>query len=271
MIYKYHDIVFFLNDAIHFYTSKDNKSLRDLSEELKIASGLLSMVLNRKRNLTSRILKKTMIQLEYNEAEIKFAEQLRTIKLSETDAERKSALIKINKIKKYRVLNANESELYKYLSHWYYVAIKEMSDLPDFNENTEWIQKRLAYKVSKKEVEKAFKFLKSNNILVYENNKLISSEKHMNCEDGIFKLSLGSFHKQIFELAAMAIDTVPRDKRKILGHTLTLDKKNAEQMNQILSEAFEKIKNLRSDPAATEDVYHIELISIPITQKLEIQ
>ena len=68
----------------------------------------------------------------------------------------------------------------------------------------------------------------------------------------------------------MAIDTIPRDKRKILGHTVTVDKNSIEQMNNILSEAFEKIKNLNTDPGATEEVYHVELISIPITKKLEL-
>ena len=211
-----------------------------------------------------------MKQLDYNKAEIKFALDLQTIGISEIDLERKKALNNINKIKKYRVLNASESELYKYLSHWYYVAIKEMTDLPDFQEGPEWIQKRLAYKVSQKEVESALKFLKEANILIYKNEKLVASEKNMKCEEGIFKLSLGSFHKQIFELASFAIDTVPREKRKILGHTITLDKNGVEQMNIILNETFEKIKNLSSNSKTMEDVYHVELIAIPMTKKQEL-
>lgn len=269
VIYKYHDVIFFLKEAIRYYTAKENKSLRDLSKELKVASGLLSMVLNRKRNLTQGMLSKVMKYIGYNKAEIQFASELRIIGTSEKHLERKNALNKINKIKKYRVLNANESELYKYLSHWYYVGIKEMSELPDFCENTGWIQSRLAYPVSKKEIESALKFLKSNNILIYKDEKLVASEKNMNCEEGIFKLSLGSFHKQVLDLTAEAIDTVPREKRKILGHTFTLDMNCAEQVNFILNEAFEKIKNLTSDPTKIEDVYHVELISIPITKKLE--
>lgn len=269
LIYKYHDVVMFLKEAIDFYKYKEEKSLRDLAKEMKIASGLLPMVLSRKRNLTEELLKKIMKNLDYNKPEIEFAQHLRTIGFSEDYLDRKNSLNKINKIKKYRQLNANESEFYKYLSQWYFVAIKEMSDLPDFSEDVEWIQARLAYKVTQKEIETALKFLKANKILIYKNKKLVASQKDMNCEEGIFKLSLGAFHKQILELAGTAIDTVPRDKRKILGHTLTVDKKNIEQINDILIEAFEKIKKLNSDPAVAEEVYHVEFISIPVTRKVE--
>ena len=118
LIYKYHDIVLFLKEAIYFFKYKEGKSLRDLSKELKIASGLLSMILNKKRNLTEEILHKIMKNLGYNKAETEFATHLRTIGFSEDHPERKNALNKINKIKKYRQLNANESEFYKYLSQW---------------------------------------------------------------------------------------------------------------------------------------------------------
>ena len=269
MIYRYHDIVLFLKEAISFYNNKEDKSLRDLSHELKIANGLLPMVLNKKRNLTNELLSKIMKHLDYNKTEIEFASQLRIIGYSENYTDRKNALYKINKIKKYRQINLNEFEFYKYLSQWYFVAIKEMTDLPDFNESPDWIQQRLAYKVSKKEIEKALKFLINNSILIYKNEKLIASQKNMNCEEGIFKLSLGGFHKQILSLAGTAIDTVPREKRRILGHTLGVDKANIEQMNSILNEAFEKIKNLTSDPNAIEEVYHVEFIAIPVTNKTE--
>ncbi len=266
-IYKYNDIVVFLNDVFIFFKNKDHKSLRDYAKELKMATGMLPMILNRKRIPTEELLKKIMKKFEYHKNEIDFAKNLRLVGYSEKYTERKQAIYKINKNKKYRDLNKNEYELYKYLSKWYFVAIKEMVELSDFKEDANWIRERLAYKVGLKEVELALVFLKKNNILIYENDKLKPTQKNINCEEGIFKLTLGGFHKQIFELAAEAIDSVPREKRKILGHTLKVGKNNLEQINSILTEAHDKIKNLNSNSTDDEDVYHIELISIPITKK----
>lgn len=267
-IYKYNDVIVFLNDVFLFFKNKENKSLRDFSKEMKIAAGMVPMILNRKRVPTVEMLKKIMKKFNYNKNEINFALNLRLVGYSEDYSERKQAIYRINKNKRYRESNKNEYEIYKYLSKWYYVAIKEMTDLSDFQEDAAWIQKRLAYQVGLKEVQQAVVFLKKMNILVYENNKLVAANKNMNCEEGIFKLTLGGFHKQILDLAAEAIDTVPRERRRILGHTFKVDKENIDQLNEILTEAYEKIKKLNSKNT-NEEVYHVELVSIPVTQKTE--
>lgn len=268
-IYKYNDIIIFLNDLFVFLKTKDKKSLRDIAKELKVASGLLPMVLNRKRNLTETVLKSILKRYKYNKKEIEFAVNLRTIGYSSKFEEKKSSINKINKLKNYRDFNQKEFELYKYLSEWYFVAIKEMTELQDFQEDVEWIQKRLAYNLNQKEIEKALKFLKKQNILVYKNNKLTAAQKDMQCEEGIYKLSLGGFHKQILNLAANAIDSIDRDKRRLLGHTLKINNKQIDQVHGILNEAFEKLKKISSTSELDEDVYHIELISIPITKKVK--
>ena len=101
-IYKYNDIIVFLNDVLVFFKDKDKKSLRDLSTELKIANGLLSMILNRKRNLTEELLLKLLEKFSYNKNEVQFAENLRIISFSQNYQNRKMAIAKINKLKSYR-------------------------------------------------------------------------------------------------------------------------------------------------------------------------
>lgn len=267
-IYKYNDTVVFLNDLFSFYKEKENKSLRDFAKDLKIAIGLLPMILSRKRNITGELLKKIMKNFSYSKHHLSFAENLRLIGFSQNYEERKQAIYQINKIKSYREFNKNEFEIYKYLSHWYFVAIKEMTELADFREDPEWIQKRLAYAVSRKEVEETLEFLKRTKILIYESNRLVAAKKEMNCEEGIFKLTLGGFHKQILHLAAQAIDEVDRDKRRILGHTLKIDESQVEEVHTILADAFEKIKTLESNTKKDGNVYHVELVSIPLTKKV---
>ena len=266
-IYKYNDTVVFLKDLFNFLKAKENKSLRDFADELKIATGLMPMILSRKRNLTNKLLKKIMKKFKYNKAEAGFAENLRIIGFSQKYEQRKKAIYQINKLKSYREQNKSEFEIYKYLSHWYYVAIKEMSELSDFTEEPAWIQKRLAYAVSRKEIEAALVFLKRTKILVYQKQRLVSSNKIMNCEEGIFKLTLGGFHKQILQLAGQSIDEVDRDKRRILGQTLKVDKNQLAIIHALLADTFEKIKAMTAQTNENEDVYHIELVSIPLTKK----
>lgn len=268
-IYKYNDIIIFLNDLFDFFKNKENKSLRSVAAELKIANGLLPMILNRKRNLTEKVLEKVLNHFNYNKSDIQFAKNLRVIGFSQNYKERKKSITEINKLKNYRSFNKNEFEMYKYLSNWCYVAIKEMTELGDFKEDVGWIQNRLAHAVNQKQIVKALEFLKENKVLIYRNKKLVAANKTMNCEEGIYKLTLGGFHKQIMALAADSIDTIERDKRRILGHTLTINENQISEIHDILAEAFEKIKKINSTEKDDNEVYHVELISIPITKKVK--
>lgn len=268
-IFKYSDIIVFLTDVMEFYKRVQKKSLRDISEDLQFSSGFLPLILSRKRTLNEDVLEKILGHFKFNAKEIAFAKSLRVVGFSEDASERDAALKAIGKFKAYRESNQSEFEIYKYLSHWYYVAIKEMTELNDFKEDSKWIQDRLCYKVSQKDIEDALQFLKDNRILAYSGGRLKAVNRDLNCEEGIYKISLGSFHKQVLDLAWRAIDEVPREKRRLLGHTLKIDSKKIEEANAILAEAFEKLKQLHSDEKNQEEIYHFELISIPMTRKAE--
>lgn len=272
-IYIYKDFVEFLKDAIGFCQKKENTSLREFCKKLNISVSLLSMVLHKKRIPTDSLLKKVYLYLGLSAVEIKYANQLKTIYKSKEIEIQKASLESLSKKKHFRDAHRSEYEFSKYLSKWYYVAIKELAGLVDFRENADWIQSKLAFNVTKTEVRKALSFLKQSGILITENGKLASSQRQMNCEDGIFRISLGGFHKQILNLVSKSIDTVPRDQRLLLGYTLALSDTNREAANSILIEAFEKIKNLdaqiisaKQTAESSAEIYHIELAAIPLSK-----
>lgn len=272
-VYNYKDFIIFLKESLGFYQAKDNLSLRDISKKLKIQVSLLSMVLNKKRIPSEPLIKKIYHFIELSEVETKSANQLKNIYKSKEIEIQKTSLAILNKKKNFREAHRNEYEFSQYLSKWYYVAIKELTVLNEFQEDLDWLQKKLFYAVTKTEIKKALIFLKKTGILKYENKRLISSQKQMNCEDGIFRISLGGFHKQMLNLISRSIDVTPRDQRLILGYTLALSDKNRSLADEIIKEAFEKLKKLdfellnsdqSSDPSTK--IYQIELANIPLTQ-----
>lgn len=270
-IYKYKDIIAYLDDYFEYYKNKNNVSLREIAGSLGVPVSLLSMVLNKKRLPTTQLMQKIFNFLELSETEVRIGFELLKIFKSQEIEEKKQSLSQLTKLKNFRESHKEEYEFSKYLSHWYYVAIKELTALPDFSEDVHWIQSKLAFAVSKREIVSALKFLKQTQILVNQNERLVASQKEMNCEDGIFRISLGGFHKQILGLISTAIEVVPREQRLLLGYTAVLTEKNISQMNEILNEAFMKIKNINNGTTDAEvdinaKVYHIELAAIPLTK-----
>src|SRR5207253_10071636 len=119
--------------------------------------------------------------------------------------------------------NAKELEAYQYLTKWHYVALREMIVLDHFKNDTEWIQEQLHFSVSPKEITEGLDFLLKHHFIAKDSKgKFQVKDKILDCFDGIYRLSLGEFYKQVFHLAVESIDTVPRPERLLLGHTFAV-------------------------------------------------
>jgi len=142
-------------------------SMRQLSRDSGLALGHLSNIISGKRPLTHKALAKLLPHLHLNEKEEDYLEQLRILTDSKTAKGKNKALAKIHKFQEFKSLNPQEVESYQYLSHWYYVAIREMVLLPDFKEDPKWIQKRLRYEVSLENIKQALCFFKRSPFYLY--------------------------------------------------------------------------------------------------------
>ncbi|MNT14207.1 hypothetical protein D3C72_1492010 [compost metagenome] len=78
---------------------------------------------------------------------------------SDSREEKLDLVKKMQKFHKYGDENAKELEAYKYLTKWHYVALREMILLDNFKNDVDWIQSRLSFPVTAKEIAEAIEFL----------------------------------------------------------------------------------------------------------------
>src|SRR5262249_14282955 len=145
----------------------------------------------------------------------------------------------------YRKINTKEFEAYRYLTHWYYVVIREMAALSEFRLDPHWIRSRLQYPVSVSEIAQALEFLKAHGFIeVLGDGRARLPEKEVNCLGGVYKIAMGQFNEQMFSLAAQAIKETPREQRNITFYTLALSAKRFELLRKIMDEALDRIAEL---------------------------
>jgi len=261
-LYSYHDHLGFLRDWLAYRkASQPGFSLRTLAKEAGISPGYLPLVLAGKRTLTLKALTKLSPHLGLTKPERSYFEALVTLGTTDSQKVRLAALEKMKGFRSYQKANPKELETYQYLTHWYYVAIREMASLPDFEATPEWIAPRLKFAVPLAELKIAIEFLKSNG---YLNNP----EKSLECVGGVYKVALTQFHHELLELAARSITATPSTERSIQGHTVALSEEQLQAARQILDEALHKLQSLTSDPKS-EAVYHVELALFPLTGKIK--
>lgn len=269
-VFTYEDVGSFLKDWIQFLKKKDKLSLRELTEKTSISFGYLSMVLNNKRRISSKAVNELLLHLKLSPNERKYISLLQTIEETDSPLIRIEALGEMAKISSFKKSNQKEFDTYKYLSKWYYVAIREMVLLPDFNNQPEWIHARLKGKISLKEASDAIEFLEDRNLIAKDNSgNYFLPNVDLNCKEGVYKISLGEFHRQVLDLAFKSIHEVNRDERYLLGRTVAISKADFLKAKEIYDQALAEIEKLGKSKNINEHVYHFELAAFPMTEAVE--
>jgi uncharacterized protein (TIGR02147 family) len=268
-IFQYHDYQVFLKDWLAYRkASQSGFSLRVLAKQAGLASGYLPMVLGGKRPLSGTAMAKLVPFLGLSASEQSFFENMVTLGTSDSHEARLNALERMKRFQEFKKQNRDDTEAYEYLTHWYYVAIREMAAMEGFQFDAEWVQKKLRFAVPLKEIKDALEFLKeSGYIEIRPDGSVNPPKKPLNCSGGVYRLALGKFHREVFSLAARSIEKTPSEERDIQGHTFALRDEDLDAAKEIVEEALRKIRKLGESEVKGESVYHMEIALFPLTQK----
>jgi uncharacterized protein (TIGR02147 family) len=266
-LFNYHDYREFLTDWFSFQKENQSFSLRDFAEKCGLSTGYLPMVLSGKRNLSLKGFEKLQPALKLNQEETQYFKALLDLSDSQETKERLRAFDEIKKLRSFQQKSKSELEVFKYLSSWLNVTIRELALRKDFKADPEWIQKRLILKVSLNDISESLRFLIDHKFLLKHSSGYKPSAKQLNCFAGVFKLSLAEFHKQMFMLAAHSIDATPRDQRNLLGHTFMISEKQIEPLRLILDDTLKRVESLSNQESESGPVYHVILSTFPITKE----
>jgi len=267
-VFDYLDHHSFLKDWIVFLKESKKMTLRAVANNSGISVASLSLCLSKERNWTIKMLGKLIPHLELKKLEQDALRQLFILGTTEDPMERLSSFDELRRIPGYSEKQRDSSTVYLYLRHWLNVAIRELAQLQDFQANAAWIREKLRFMPSEVEVERALKFLiKEGYIKSDDKGKWFTPNKDLDCQEGVFRISLGEFHRQILQLSQRSIEEIPRELRLILGHTAVLAEGQKMKAEEILKNALNEIKKLSSEQTNPDSLYQFELVMIPLSQK----
>jgi uncharacterized protein (TIGR02147 family) len=267
-VYNYHDYRTYLRDHIAYEKSVDPQySLRSLAKKAKVSAAYLSVVLNGHKGLSKKVMEKLIKVLELGPEEKEYFRLLMTIADSDVIEERVEALDKLQKFRRYRNLNPKETETYRYLTKWYYVAIRELATLPDFKMDVKWIAEKLCYPLSNAEITKALNFLTKYHFIEPKPDGTVTiPQKKIECWGGVYRMALGQFYRQIYGLASTSIETIPRDERHIIGDTIAIPAESFHEFKEILDDSLKRISKLGNSKANPDSIYHIGFLGFPLAK-----
>jgi uncharacterized protein (TIGR02147 family) len=266
-VFTYHDDRLFLVDFCAFLKeTQAGFNVAKLAKDSQLSKGYLSMVLSGERKLTQAALEKLMPHLNLSNSEQSYLMFLRELSHAKTQIEKARVIEEMQKLRSYQKTNPKETATYRYLTRWFYVAIRELAALPDFELDAKWIQERLIESVPLGDIEKAIEFLIENGFLtVGPDGKAFPPDKRIECLDQVFRAAMVKYHEQVFGLAIKHVPKLEADRKVLNAHMAAISQESFTQIKQLMGETLAKIIDIAGKDKNPEMIFEFSLLGFALS------
>ncbi len=250
VIYDFVDYRTFLQAALNFIQAKNPKySATAFVRQAGFGEnsrGYFALIMSGKRNLSSSTILGFAKTIKLNEKETFHFENLVHYNQATTEKEKALYFERISKNMRGRESAAFEllKSQYNYFSHWYLVAIRELVAVKNFQEDYEWISKKLRNKITKKEMQQAIADLLNLGLLKRENGKLVQSEEFVTFTDNSMNYTVvNALHTQFLDRAKESLNEDPYKDRSASCIVIATEKENFDKIREEVRAFREHILN----------------------------
>ncbi len=228
---------------------------------------LLNEVIHGRRNLTTRTLEGFVKALGLDEEGVDFFSALVQLDQASTDEERNEAFQQVESSRRFRSARRIEGAAFRYLSNWYYPAIRELALCDGFQADPDWVRKRLQPRITASQARKALEALFELGLLVETDDGVRAAEVSVATPHKVRGLAAHNYHAQMLERAADSIEGVPPDERHLLGVTVAIPEALIPELKRELNAMQERLLHMCDDAVDdAERVYQLQLCLLPLSR-----
>jgi uncharacterized protein (TIGR02147 family) len=228
----------------------------------------LKLVMDGERNLGPETVPKFSRAIGLTGEAAAFFADLVTFTQAESVADKNRAFERISASRRFRSAKRIEGDLFKYLSQWYYPAIRELAAREDFSENPKWIAAQLRPKIAAADAASALNLLLSLGLLVRDENtgKVVRGEPTITTEhQTVRSLAVTNFHRQMLERASASIETIPSSERDLAALTVCVGPATAALVKERIHKFREEMTQLCDADVKGSIVYQLNIQWFPLS------
>jgi uncharacterized protein (TIGR02147 family) len=269
-IFEYTDFRKFLRDFQDEMRNRDGKfSHRYFAMKAGFSStGLLSNIMQGRRNLTSPLIHKFARALKLNKKEAEYFENLVHFNQAKTVEDKNvyfDRMLRISPLK----ADVVSKERYEFYSEWWYSAIRELLYYFPFKGDYQALARMLDPPLRPEQAKKAIATLEKLNMIerkpdgTYKQTSAVLTTG----KDHEHTLHLANFKRTTMELALQSLDRQPREHRDISTLTLTFSNESFGKARLELEAVQNRLLKMANDDNAVDCVYQINMQMFPLTRK----
>jgi uncharacterized protein (TIGR02147 family) len=185
------------------------------------------------------------------------------------DADKKDALLKMEKIAAEHKVRVVDSDVFQYYESWKYPVIRELAPMMPGKRPLE-MAKTCHQVISAEQVRDSLAFLVQTGFLKREaEHTYVQTEKTVIGTKESLPIAVRGMHKEMASLARTAIDKFPIEERHFTGATLGLCEEAYARISQELDAFVRKVANIAAEYENINQVYRLNLQLFHLTKKVE--
>lgn len=221
-------------------------SLRAFSKKIGVSSGALSEVLQNKRRVTIATAKKILENLNYSPDQI---EQF----LSERKAPKKG---------QDRYFQDLSFDQYEVLSSWHSLALLNLLELPDEDQDIEFMASRL--NLTAKKIEETLERLVRLKMIEIVSGRYVRTYIRYKTSEDIANLAIKKYHLDTLELSQVALKETEIELRDFSSILLKINPKNIKKVKELIRAFQDEVSDL-VEQDSPEEIYHMNVHLYPLT------
>jgi len=231
-------------------TTKPQFSYRYFSRVAGFSSpNFLKLVAEGQRNLSPKSIAKFAKGLGLDQEEQETFETLVLLGQAQTDAERNRYYLRLRRQASSAAAIRLEEAQYRVYSLWYALPIREMLLLPDFQEDPNWMGRRLRPPVRGSDVKQALALLMEVGLVVRdEHGRLRPADTNISTGPRVRSLAVRNYHRAMLDLAVKSLDGVPLELRDITSLTLALTPAQYQEVRARIAKFRKELLEMVGEP-----------------------
>lgn len=170
---------------------------------------------------------------------------------------------------KSRGLTAQEAiDTLEYFAEWQHPVVREMTALPDFRSEPDWIASRLAFRLLPAEVKRSLELLEQLGLVRFDPKmqRHVQTGGQILPDRNVETMAQIRYHQKMSELARDALTITEARRREMNTMTICVDEETAMKMGEMLYRTCEEIMKLEAKCTKRTQVYQVNVQLFPLTK-----
>jgi uncharacterized protein (TIGR02147 family) len=247
---------------------KNHFSYRYFARRAGYASpNFLQLVIGGKRGLSNDSIERFAKALDLNSDEHEFFAALVAFNQAQSAEEQNRAFMKVAASRRFRQARRIDHAMYRYLSYWYYPAIREMTARDDFREEPAWIASQLLPTITTAEAASALQLLLELGLIIRDvSGRIIRGDPTLTTGHEVRNLAAGNYHRQMLERASESIERIPRERRELGATTICVNPDTVAEIKLLIHEFREQILERCDRDEDPSIVYQFNVQLFPLSK-----